>query len=182
MSSSSLGLARPRLNVTAPPQQHRRLRSSLVQPWDANAAYGGHTKRLHPILRHKPSHADHALGVPDNFKEMPGVIRKGNTNRRENRGLLSVRRHQFLQHAAQSLPITIIRYCRNSRLHAHCITCERSFSFGDRCLPRSRRASPQFACPLFHGANIRQNRVFSVTREREQNKNFPRTRSQILWL
>ena len=120
-------MARARLNVTAPPHQHRRLRSSLVQPWDANAAYGGHTKRLHPILRHKPSHADHALGVPDNFKEMPGVIRKGNTNRRENRGLLSVRRHQFLQHAAQSLPITIIRSCHNSRLHAHCFTCERSF-------------------------------------------------------
>jgi hypothetical protein len=120
-------MARARLNVTAPPQQHRRLRSSLVQPWDANAAYGGHTKRLHPILRHKPSHADHALGVPDNYKEMPGVVRKGNTNRRENRGLLSVRRHQFLQHAAQSLPITLIRPCHNSRLHAHCFTCERPF-------------------------------------------------------
>ena len=120
-------MAWPRLSVTAPPQQRRRLRSSLVQPWDANAAYGGHTKRLHPILRHKPSHADHALGVPDNYKEMPGVVRKGNTNRRENRGLLSVRRHQFLQHAAQSLPITIIRPCHNSRLHVHCFTCERPF-------------------------------------------------------
>ena len=31
-------------------------------------------------------------------------------------------------------------------------------------------------------ANIRQNLVFSVTRERGQNKNFPRKRSQILWL
>ena len=76
-------MARPRLRLTAPPKQHRRLCSSLVQPWDANAAYGGHTKRLHPILRHKPSHADHALGELDTFKEMPGVIRKGNTNQTE---------------------------------------------------------------------------------------------------
>ena len=60
-------------------------------------------------------------------KKCQALSEKAIQTRRKNRGLLCVRRHQFLQHAVESLPITIIRYCRNSRLHAHCFTCERSF-------------------------------------------------------
>ena len=60
-------------------------------------------------------------------KKCPALSEKAIQTRRKNWGLLCVRSHQFLQHAVESLPITIIRYCRNSRLHAHCFTCERSF-------------------------------------------------------
>ena len=60
-------------------------------------------------------------------KKCQALSEKAIQTRRKNRGLLCARRHQFLQHAVESLPITIIRYCRNSRLHAHCFTCERSF-------------------------------------------------------
>ena len=60
-------------------------------------------------------------------KKCQALSEKAIQTRRKNRGLLCVRRHQFLQHAVESLPITIIRYCRNSRLHSHCFTCERPF-------------------------------------------------------